>query len=144
MKFTDLLLIMFVVLMLLGIGYPRKAHGDDYVTATLTSYHFDRSKNYNERNYGLGYERQFDENWRGHFGFYENSKYRTTVHAFASYSPWRVGDWRAGVMFGPATGYSHTVSVLAGGVLMREWKHFGVNVVVNPAAVGLQVKWSLK
>jgi len=119
---------------------------EDYVVATLASYHFNRSKDYNERNYGLGFERTYEDNWRGHAGAYKNSLDRTTAYVLTSYTPWRWGEWHAGGAAGLGTGYnSRPIGVLVGGFAIREWRNgFGVNVIVHPTALALQIKWSLK
>jgi len=115
-----------------------------HLAATLTSYHFKRDPDYNERNYGLGLECTFTRDWRGHAGFYRNTFNRNTTYAFASNTPWRLGPWKVGYVFGAGTGYTHAVDPVAGGFLIREWKDFGINVAVHPAAIALQIKWRLQ
>jgi hypothetical protein len=111
------------------------------LAVTTTSYHFNQSKDYNENNFGLGVERRYADDWRGHAGFYRNSLDRTTVYGLASYTPYRFGEWRVGGAAGLGTGYnSRPIGVLVGGFAIREWKTFGVNIIVHPVAVALQVK----
>ena len=121
---------------------PAPAYADDYIVITTTSYHFNREKDYNEKNFGIGAERSYENDWRGHAGVYRNSFDRTTVYALASYTPYRLGKWQVGGAGGLGTGYnSRPVGILVGGFAIREWKTFGVNVIVHPAAVALQAKF---
>ena len=119
----------------------QSARADNYVAITTTSYHFNQGKDYNANNFGLGVERRYSDTWRGHAGFYRNSLDRTTVYGLASYTPYSLGEWRVGGATGLGTGYnSRFIGVLAGGFAIREWKTFGVNIIVHPAAVALQIK----
>ena len=115
-------------------------HAQDYLVATVTSFHFDRSKDYNESNFGLGIERRYSDEWAGSVGYFKNSFYRNTVYVFAGYTPYRYGEWRYGVVVGAVTGYENNVSPWITGVATRDYGRFGVNIVLAASAMALQVK----
>lgn len=117
------------------------ASAQTFAVATVTSYHFDRSKEYNERNGGIGLERRYSDNWSGSVGYFRNSFNRDTLYLFAGYTPIRYRDWRLGVVFGGVTGYDNRVSPWITGVATRDFGRFGVNLVFAPAAVALQLKY---
>jgi hypothetical protein len=117
------------------------AADETWLVTTVGSYHFNRAKDYNERNFGLGYEHNYEDNRRGHLGFYKNSLNRTTLYALGSYTPYRVGEWETGVIVGIGTGYSsRPINGMFSFVTIREWENVGVNFLVHPAAIALQVK----
>jgi hypothetical protein len=117
------------------------AYGQEYVVATTRAYHFDRGRDYNESNFGLGYERRVSENWSLATGYYKNSFSRDTVYLFGAYTPYQLSGWRFGPLVGLVTGYERHPSPWLTGVATKDWGRFGVNVVWAPAAVALQVKW---
>lgn len=132
--------------MLIGIaavGILAKAFSQDYIVSTVTSFHFDRNKDYNEKNLGIGIERRFSEEWSASTGYFRNSFDRDTVYVFAGYTPMRIAGWRTGVVFGAVTGYENRVSPWVTGLLMRDFGRVGVNLVVAPAGLALQLKWAL-
>lgn len=129
----------FLLLAVLG-----NARADDFVAATVASYHFDRERKYNEQNFGLGWERSITDNAYVHVGFYKNSFSEDTFYALGGYAPLRAGKWKIGAMFGAVTGYRHSVDPMLTASAIREWKNFGVNILVAPAAVAVQIKWRLK
>jgi len=119
---------------------PSEA-GEQYVVATMASYHFDRSKEHNEQNFGLGYEYKFNEDWRVGAGFYKNSFYRHTNYVFGGYTPLTVYGTSVGLIGGLASGYtSERLDPLLGLFVTKEWSGFGVNVLIHPAALALQIK----
>jgi len=115
-------------------------YASDYIVSTVTAYHFDRHKNYNERNFGLGLERQYSDTWAGSVGYYRNSYYRTTYYFFAAYTPLRLGEWRFGAFFGGVTGYENHPSPWLTGVATMDYGRIGLNLVLAPSAVALQLK----
>ena len=125
-------------------GAAHRVRADDYLVATARSYHFKRDPDQNENNTGVGFERTFRDDWRGHAGVYRNTFDRNTIYVFASNTPWRLGEWRVGYAIGAGTGYAHAVDAVGGGFLIREWRDFGINVAVHPAAVALQIKWRIR
>jgi len=131
------LLFYLAVGILLG-GSCTYAVAQDYAVATLASYHFDRTKSYNERNLGLGLERQKGD-WSLGVGFYDNSIDKTTVYALGGWTPLRLFGTRVGLAAGPATGYNcgHRICAIGGGLVQGEY----FNLAVTPVAVALQAKW---
>ena len=124
---------------------PITTRADDYIVSTLASYHFNRETNYNERNYGLGWEHKYSEETRTGAGFYKNSFYRTTGYVFAAYTPLEVLGTHWGGIGGFVSGYEEDrLSMMIGVFGTKEWKNAGINVLLNPAAVAVQVKWRVK
>lgn len=126
---------------------------DKYLTQNLTSYHFDRKKNRNENNYGLGYEEK-DGDTSKMIGGYRNSFNRNSLYALAGYTPVHLGNTSLGVFGGGVTGYAK-VPIPALGLLMQyENGDYGANLNLVPPMklrghktegfVGLQLKKKLK
>ena len=115
----------------------------DYAVATVTSFHFDRNKDYNEKNLGLGIERRFSETWSASTGYFRNSFNRDTVYVFAGYTPIEVYGWRVGMVGGAVSGYDRRITPWLTGLIMRDFGRVGVNIVAAPAGLALQLKWAL-
>jgi hypothetical protein len=119
---------------------------------TLGSRHFTAdNERYCESNPGVFYERRWADGTRGfHVGYYRNSfckaerddRIDDTFYALYIYQPWRVWGWQAGGFAGPASGYRKgNLTLLAGGLLThRLTKDTAVQIIVNPAVAGLQLK----
>lgn len=136
---------LLLALLLSFCSVARAGEPVDYLVSTVTSYHFDRHRDYNERNFGLGWERRYSDEWAGSLGYYRNSYDRLTVYTFASYTPWTVATWRMGVVFGVVTGYDEDrPSTWLTGVATRDFGGLGLNVVFAPAALAFQVKWRIR
>lgn len=110
------------------------------------SYHFDRTKDLNEENWGLGLEWQKDRTWAVIAGVYRNSYYRDSVYVGAAYTPFQWKYAKAGVIAGLVSGYEAGPFMLAP-TLMVEVKGYGMNLLVIPpiskdveGVVGLQLK----
>jgi len=88
------------------------------------SYHFDRSQDWNEQNYGLGYRYQYNANWSYQTGFYKNSYSRDTLYAIVQHE-WRIFGVQAGAFAGFVTGYDAPIA--AG--LMASSKNFTLRLV---------------
>lgn len=112
-----------------------------YAVATITSWHFDRDKKYNENNFGLGIEQRLNQDWSISAGYFRNSFDRHTNYALASYTPLQYGDWRLGVVMGGVTGYEDGVSPWLTGVATRDYGRIGINLVFSVAGIALQVKY---
>jgi len=134
-------------------GIRQACATDLWLSATVASYHSNRDAEYNERNYGLGFEYGAADRWRAVGGVYDNSYYRTTVYGGALYLYPVSQSIKVGVMLGLASGYSHVVGPLAPVALPTiaiEGKQFGANIGVMPSrgggigTVGLQVKAVLR
>lgn len=106
------------VLLVLGTA----ANAADLITVGGGSYHFERDLGHNEFNYGLGYERDIDDEWSWSAGVYKNSIRRATFYGLANYYPWPLGSgFRAGLTGGLMSGYHHAAII---GTLMPtlEWR----------------------
>ncbi len=138
------------LLPVLLLGWAGEAHAQaqtqtppqTYLTVTLASYHFNRDRQYNERNFGLGIERRLSDDWSVSTGFYKNSFYRDSLYALASYTSARLAGWRLGVVFGGVTGYNDGLCPWVTGLATRDFGGFGINVVLGTAGVALQAKYS--
>jgi tetrahydromethanopterin S-methyltransferase subunit B len=119
------------------------ASAQDYLVTTVTSFHFDRNKDYNEKNLGLGIERRFSETWSASTGYFRNSFNRDTVYVFAGYTPIEVYGWRVGMVGGAVSGYDRRITPWLTGLIMRDFGRVGVNIVAAPAGLALQLKWAL-
>jgi len=124
-------------------GAPLLAFSQDYLVTTLTSYHFNREKTYNEFNLGLGLERRYSDTWAGSAGVYRNSFYRSSAYALIGYTPFESAGWRYGVVFGGVTGYENRISPWITGMATRDFGRAGVNVIFAPAAIALQLKYRI-
>lgn len=119
------------------------AEAQTYAVMTLTSFHFDRDKQYNENNVGLGLEHRVNDDWSISAGFFRNSFDRHTNYLFAGYTPVEVAGWRTGVVMGAVTGYENGASPWLTGVAMRDFGRIGINLVFSGAAIAVQLKVSL-
>lgn len=121
------------------------AFAEDWLVATLTSYHFDDG-HHNQRNYGLGVEHTLDEHWSLLAGEYRNSMYRTSVYAGAAFKPWRLGDFGFGFAGGAISGYLHHPIPMLVPTTSFERGSLGANLFFAPhvkdapGVLGLQLK----
>ncbi len=111
------------------------------------SYHFDRTNEHNERNWGVGLELPVTENSAWMVGYYHNSNWRPTTYAWYVKTPWKVGPVHFGWMAGMATGYAphdnFTPIPVAGLAATIRNEKVGVNFVCLPpevCAVNLTIK----
>jgi hypothetical protein len=121
MRFVLLLFFAFMVALI--FFHPANAQTHSAVLHTV-SYHFDRSQNWNEQNYGIGYRYQHNNHWSFQGGFYDNSYGRWTRYAVVQHE-WRIFGIQAGAFAGFVTGYNTPVA--AG--LMASSKHFTLRLV---------------
>ena len=134
----------FVLVGIVAVGMLAKALSQTYMVATITSFHFDRDKNYNESNGGLGLEHRLNERWAVSTGFFRNSFDRHTNYLFAGYTPLHFDSWRVGAVMGAVTGYENGVSPWFTGIATRDYGRIGLNIVFSTAGVALQVKYRLQ
>lgn len=125
-----------VVGFLLALGMSGRA--DEWVTATVRSYHMERGKGYEENNTGFGLETDVSPRIRLALGFYRNSDRSDSLYGAFVYCPVSVrwGNWRGCGMAGVVTGYSERVAPLAGMVLSYEGKTWGANLLILPNKKG--------
>jgi hypothetical protein len=137
------------VLLLIAVLH-NCAVAETWVTATLASWHTDRTVKHNERNFGLGVEHDVWKDTRVVGGFYKNSYYRQSQYVGALWLPLQANGFKLGVLLGAVTGYDRLVGPFQPTVLptiMYERKQWGANIGVMPSpqsgvtALGLQVKW---
>lgn len=89
------------------------------------SYHSVRTQangdKWNERNDGIGLRYQINETLDAQIGVYNNSQFRTSKYAVATWLPVEVGVVRVGVFGGVVTGYSYRNggAIPAGGLAAR-------------------------
>lgn len=134
----------------LSLAITVNSFAQVWATATVTSYHFDRSADFNEKNPGLGLEVQHGPG-RIVGGIYRNSIDRTSVYAGYAWAPQIAAGVRAGAVGGVVTGYRISPVPLIAPVLMLEGRKAGVNFIFvpdvlkeAPGMVGVQLKWRLE
>jgi hypothetical protein len=103
-----------------------------YVTSGWASKHFNADRSYNERNYGIGVQRQVADDWSVSAGVYRNSLDRTTVYVGGTWTPIAFGSFRAGVFGGLATGYDYAVVPFGGPMLEARIGRVMAQAVVIP------------
>lgn len=147
-------LITIAVLLLFAIGWNYavaeevKTENKWWLTATVRSYHFERGKDYNESNYGLGFEHDVLKNTRIIGGFYENSYKHTSNYFGVGWMPVHITpNLHFGVALGIVDGYKqHPFGGFVMPSLSYERKGWGVNLGVVPSehaaftVIGLQLK----
>lgn len=92
-------------------------HGASKHTSQPQGYEF------NERNLGGGVRLQLNDRWGVQVGAYKNSYRRNTKYALFQYTPIDLGNVRAGVFGGYASGYAYKVPGVAGA--MATWQVSG-------------------
>lgn len=92
-----------VLLFLLGSTYATVAHTACAPVVNAASYHFDRSAERNERNFGLGVE---CGDWQ--VGTYKNSEWGRSTYAYYLTDTARFGPADVGFVVGLVHGYSYT------------------------------------
>jgi hypothetical protein len=113
------LLLFFALLIALIFNRPANAQTFDSLSECehrailhTVSYHFDRSQDWNEQNYGVGYRHCIGQGLSLQGGYYHNSYYRDTFYLIVQREWHLAGAIRGGVFAGGVTGYS--VPVAAG------------------------------
>lgn len=144
-----------LVIALVGVmwllGLPKARAGDLYGAVTVHSYHVDRQAKYNEKNYGVGLEYQFDRTFALAAGEYKNSfRVKSTYYGMA-YTPFTEGQWKAGVLVLAINGYdmqnARRYIPVAVPLIVRESERVGWNIVFVPpvgngtGVLGLQAKF---
>ena len=123
-----------------------------WVNAGFYSAHFDTQKGLRNANPGFGIEYSLDNTWSLTAGRFINSNNAHSTYLGAYYQPWRLGDWKLGVVGGAFNGYPNAFN---GGwfpavlpVASWEAKNVGINVMLVPplkdrlyGAVSFQLKY---
>lgn len=106
----------------------------EFVSVGGVSYHFERDLGHNEFNYGLGYERDWNDHLTWSAGVYKNSIRRATFYGLANWYPWALGEnFRMGLSGGLMTGY-HKSPVIGTLMPTAEWLYgpIGIQAYVVP------------
>jgi hypothetical protein len=110
----------FVVFTALFLSAPAGAA--ELITVGGGSYHFERDLGHNEFNYGLGYEKDWDDSLSWSVGVYKNSIRRASFYGLANWYPLSLGSgFRAGLTGGVMSGYHHS-PVIATLMPTLEWR----------------------
>ena len=114
-----------------------------WLVLNLNSLHADRNTPYNERNYGLGFEKVINNLFSVELGFYNNSFYHNTRYGSITWKP--LGDAegvRAGLSLTCLSGYEDgKLLCIPLPVISYETRHLAVEVIVTPEVLGLRTKW---
>lgn len=146
-----------VVGFFLNMTLVQSANADEHFAGVNTwSRHLTtRNERYCEENPGAFYERRWADGTKGvQVGYYRNSycklqnanRIDDTFYAAAIYQPWTWNGVRLGGFVGPASGYRKGSVAVIGGA-MATWevsRDVAVQVIGNPAVLGLQLKMRLR
>lgn len=147
-------------ILLLGCGTARAIDAPQWWgVASVASHHFESADKYlgpgrdfNESNFGLGIEAQWQPRHGAAAGCYRNSVDRNSCYALYQYTPLSMGRFvRVGAMVGLVNGYPdyNNGDFAPGGgfVLKAEGRRLGANLILlpripdsTPWVLGLQVK----
>ncbi|MET3105846.1 hypothetical protein AAKU67_000178 [Oxalobacteraceae bacterium GrIS 2.11] len=122
-----------------------------WIESGFLSYHWDRDKNLNGNNYGLGGEYRFSTVSAVTVGRFYNSDREYSSYAGVYYQPIQLGPIRLGAVAGGFNGYPHMNNggwfLAAVPMASAEWGRFGFNLAIVPSlqnrlygAISLQVK----
>lgn len=125
-----------------------------WVNGGFYSYHFQRNRNLNDSNPGLGLEYRFSSVASVTAGRFYNSDRSYSNYAGVYYQPWQIGPVRLGAVAGGFNGYP---KMRQGGWFLAaiptasfEYQRVGVNVAVVPTykdrlygAISVQLKFKL-
>lgn len=129
----------------------NKPLSETWLNAGFYSYHFQRDKNLNDSNPGLGAEYRFSTVASATAGRFYNSDRAYSNYVGVYYQPWKVGPVRLGAVAGGFSGYP---KMRDGGWFLAaiptasfEYKSVGVNVAIVPTykdrlygAISVQLK----
>lgn len=131
-----------------------RPQSDIWIVSTVRSYHFNRTKQHNEDNKGIGVEWHLTSYLYGILGEYDNSYNVHSTYFGAMFMPFEYKGFRAGAMGIFLNGYKENPSsYLFGGAPMfsYQYKDFGVNVMTlfpprlhpRSGVAGLQLKYQV-
>lgn len=152
MNYKRIALVFAFIVGFLGYEVFKQAHAQTYVTASVASYHLDRSKTHNEQNWGLGFEHEVYKDTRLAAGFYRNSNYIDSTYVGVAWTPLTLGDFKFGGFGGIFTGYAIDMKPGILPVATYERGSWGANLTYAPTTggkntsgvFGLQLKYLLK
>jgi len=122
-----------------------------WIDSGFLSYHWDRDKNLNGNNYGLGAEYRFSTVATVTAGRFYNSDRAYSDYAGIYYQPIELGPFRLGAVAGGFNGYPNMKGggwfLAAIPMASAEWGRFGINLAFVPSlqnrlygAISLQIK----
>lgn len=131
-----------------------KPLAEAWVNPGFYSYHFDRDRNLNDRNPGIGGEYRFSTVAAATAGRFYNSDRQYSNYAGVYYQPFAVGPVRLGAVVGGFNGYPKMRDggwfLAAIPVLSVEYQRVGANIAVIPrykdrlyGALSIQLKFKL-
>ena len=132
-----------LILALIMLSCQAQAQDTDYHLETaLTSYHFNRTKGFNENNFGLG---ETKNSWA--VGYYNNSNRKYSTYALHSTL---YGDSiKYGIVVGVVTGYTIApIAPMAGVQIIIPINKFALNLIAVPTIknkvhgfIGVQIRY---
>ena len=126
---------LFTALLLASAVFNASA-ADVWVSGMATSYHADRSANYNESNPGVGLEIDpEDSSLKYVLNVYKNSFGNVSVLVAAAWTPVKLGAFKAGVVGGAVSGYPlyhEKFGPVAALLVTYEGEKYGVNLITIP------------
>jgi hypothetical protein len=136
------------------LSYQPLPNGEFWLDSGFASYHFDRDRNLNGDNYGLGAEYRFSNVDSITIGRFYNSDREYSNYAGVYYQPLALGPVRFGAVVGGFNGYPHMKNggwfAAAVPMASAEFGRFGFNLAYVPTlqnrlygAISLQVKIKL-
>ena len=100
---------LFLLAMIFWTDRAKAAEAETELVVHTVSYHFDRSQEWNERNFGLGLRHDHGDGYSSQIGTYPNSYNRRTWYLIGQ-KEWPVMSFHAGVFAGAVTGYDYPVA----------------------------------
>jgi hypothetical protein len=107
-----------------------------WINAGMLSHHFDQSRNFREKNSGLGVEVAMSDTNSITGGYFQNSEDRASNYLGWVWKPWSIGPARIGLFGALVDGYAHANKgdffpmILP--VAILEYRAIGVNFFVIP------------
>ena len=143
-----------LLLALIVAGAAPAALAEVWVNPGFYSHHFDKSKNLNNSNHGLGVEATINHTYSLTAGVFENSDRQTSHYIGAYVMPFQRGALKAGAAVGVFDGYP---KMREGGwfpaivpTMAIEGKRLGLNISYTPkigdkvnSALSFQVKFNI-
>jgi hypothetical protein len=135
-------------LLIVAVGMLGKAISCDWWVASVASHHYGpgSGRDYEQRNYGLGCERQLTPSTNFVAGFYRNSLRIDSTYVGVAWTPLRYGMVGLGMVGTLVSGYEREPVKAAFPFVSIEGRYLGANVLIVPptkanvGAIGLQAK----
>lgn len=128
------------------------AWADTWISASLGSYHFDRSVDHQEHNWGWGLEQSITPTIDFVLGSYNNSIYDRSHYIGIDYLPLQYNGVKLGVVTGMVDGYkanNGNYAPMIAPIVEYEYKRVGFNLLFIPplegasGLIGFQVKFKI-